>query len=217
MTEAELTIKMARHTKMVCDLVTNAMLTPAMTPDSSPANVTRMKAGDVIFVARAGSTETSRPCRVCNGDRKVTLILGTGERASLDCDYCSHGYEAPTGSETFYEFRPEPKPYVINAVEVVETSQGELVRYRVGADNAYSTFDASDCFPSAEAAAARCAELVAEAEVEQERQMRAKENGKKSYAWHVGYHLREAKRSREQAAHHERKAALMKEQVRDVR
>ena len=171
-----------------------------------------MKVGDTVYVARAGSTETSRPCRVCNGDKRVTLILGTGEHVSLDCEYCSRGYEAPTGRESFYEFRANPESYVISGIEAVSSAQGETIRYRSGSNGGYYTFDAIDCFPSAEAAAARCAELVAEAEVEQGRKMRTKEKANRSYAWNAGYHLREAKRCRDQADYHERKAVLMKEQ-----
>jgi hypothetical protein len=172
------------------------------------------KVGDTIYVARAGSTQVDRPCRICNGDRRVTLILGTGENVLLDCEYCGIGLQAPTGRESFYEFRAAPTPHTVNGIERVATEQGETVKYRSGSNGCYSTFVATDCFPSAEAAAERCAELVAENEVAQERRMHAKEKDNKSYAWHAGYHMREAKRAREQAEHHERKAVLMKEHKR---
>jgi hypothetical protein len=172
------------------------------------------KVGDTIYVARAGTTELTRPCRVCNGDRRVTLILGTGEQVSLDCEYCAKGYEAPTGRETYYEYRSTAVSYPVTGIETISTPNGETVKYRSGSDGCYYSFAATDCFPSAEAAAERGAELAAEHEVEQERKMKAKEQGNKSYAWHAGYHLREAKWARDQAAYHERKAVLMKEQAR---
>src|ERR1035437_7540886 len=172
------------------------------------------KVGDTIYVARAGSTQVDRPCRICNGDRRVTLILGSGEHVSLDCEYCGISIPAPTGRESFYEFRAAPTPLVVSGVEVVGTATGETIKYRSGSDGCYSTFAAADCFLSSEAASARCAELVASNEVEQERRMHAKEKDNKSYAWHAGYHMREAKRAREQAEHHERKAVLMKEHKR---
>jgi hypothetical protein len=179
--------------------------------------MTGIKVGDTVYVARAGTTEDSRPCRVCNGDKRVTLILGSGEHLSLDCDYCGHGYQYPTGLETFYEFRAEAKPYPVTGIETISGPNGETVKYRSGSEGAYYSFAAADCFPSAEAAAARCAELVAEHEVEQDRMMKAKEQNNKSYAWHAGYHLREAKNARKQAEYHERKAVLMKEQARDAK
>lgn len=172
------------------------------------------KVGDTIYVVRGGSTGATRPCRVCNGDRCVTLILGNGDHVALDCEYCGIGREAPTGRETFYEWHAAAVPYSVTGIETISTPSGDTIRYRSGAENCYSVFDAKDCFPSAEAAAARCAELDAENEAEQERKMRAKEKQNKTYAWHAGYHLREAERSRKQAAYHERKAVLMKEQAR---
>lgn len=169
------------------------------------------KVGDTIYVVRGGNTAVERPCRVCNGDKRVTLILGTGEHVSLDCDYCARGYEAPTGREEFYEWHASAVPYPVTGIETVSTPSGETIRYRSGAENCYSSFNVENCFASPEDAAARCAEMEIENAAEHERRMRAKENLNKSYAWHAGYHLREAKRAREQAAYHERKAALMKE------
>ena len=165
-----------------------------------------MTIGDMIYVARAGSTQVDRPCRICNGDRRVTLILGTGEQVSLDCEYCGIGLSAPTGHESFYEFRAAPTAYPVTSIEIVRSTTGDAIRYR---SECYS-FDAADCFLSAEAAAVRCAELVTEEESRQDQRMRAKEKDNKSYAWHAGYHLREAKRHRTDADYHERKVVLMK-------
>jgi hypothetical protein len=42
-----------------------------------------------------------------------------------------------------------------------------------------------------------------------------KKNMNKKYSWNAGYHLKEAKRSEEQAAYHRKKAMLCKAKAKD--
>ena len=170
----------------------------------------RFNIGDRAFVASAGSVQRDRPCRVCDGQRWVTLILGTGEQVRLDCEYCSRGFEAPTGREPYYEYAAEPRSFVVHGVSVETGLDGEEVTYRDNPGNCWHNFNAKDCWPTAEEAMARSAELVAEHEAEQEAQMVRKKNDNKSYAWHAGYHLRNAKEHERQMEYHKRKAVIMK-------
>jgi len=53
--------------------------------------------GQQMWMAIGESENVSRPCQICNGDRAVTIILGTGEEVSVICDGCGLGFEGPRG------------------------------------------------------------------------------------------------------------------------
>jgi hypothetical protein len=56
--------------------------------------------GDMIFVPYShGYSRMEQPCSICNGNRSVELILGTGEHQHVACDACVRGYGEPTGVE----------------------------------------------------------------------------------------------------------------------
>jgi hypothetical protein len=173
--------------------------------------MTRFAVGDVVWVPRAGSTELTRPCRICAGNRRVTLILGSGEHIGLDCEFCGLGFEGPRGIEKYYDYAADAEAFVVSGIEVVHDAEGEHTKYRAGSDSAYYTFESDRCYASRDEAVANAARLLADLMAEQDRQMGQKEKAHKSYAWHAGYHLREAARSRKEAERHERKATLMKE------
>ena len=173
--------------------------------------VERFKVGDTVWVPYAGPVKVTRPCRVCAGTKRVTIILGSGEQVGLDCGMCSHGYESPRGIEEDYEFGATASSYPVTGIEVVVDEDGEHVRYRSGSGGCYSILDHEKCYATRDEALANGAEQVAAAAVESEERLAYKEKDtNKSYAWNAGYHLREAKRCREQADRHEKKAVLLK-------
>ena len=169
------------------------------------------KVGDTVWIAYAGDVAKTRPCRVCNGNRRVVLLLGTGEQVELDCEMCAKGYEAPTGVEQYWEFEGKPSPFYVTGVEVVENVSGRTVRYRSGTDNGWNSIEAEKCYATFDEAMAASAAVVAEREAEQAQRMGWKEKDtNKSYAWNAGYHLRAAAKDRKSAEYHERKATLLK-------
>ena len=177
----------------------------------------RFNVGDIMWVADAGSTKRTRACRVCNGEKTVTLVLGSGEHVRLDCDFCSRGYESPSGIEQYYDYAAQPTPHRITGIEIVILNGQEIVTYREGSENAWQSFKAANCFATSDAALERCAELIVERAAEIERQFRCKTNGAKTYAWNAGYHLREAASARKQVAYHEQKAAIMRDMAKPYR
>lgn len=177
----------------------------------SDALVERFKVGDTVWIPYAGQLQTSRPCRVCAGQKVVTLILGSGEHVQLDCGMCSKGYEQPSGIEEGWEFGADARSFHITGIEVVVDEEGEHVRYRSGSNGSYSSIEHEKCHATYEEALANAGEQVAEAEREREARLAYKEKDtNKSYAWNAGYHLREAKRCRAEAERHEKKAVLLK-------
>lgn len=166
--------------------------------------------GDVVWVPVASMQKKTRPCRCCNGDRHVTLILGTGEHVRLDCGACRHGYNPPTGTEVYHEFGSSAECVPITGWDRAETSEGEKLRYRSGTDTAWTNYAAERCFATRIEAMAACEPLIAEHEAEQVRKLASKEkNARESYAWNARYHLREAKKAHAQAKYHEAKAVIL--------
>jgi hypothetical protein len=42
--------------------------------------------GQAMWMAIGDAEQVTKPCPVCNGDKAVTIILGTGEHVSVLCD-----------------------------------------------------------------------------------------------------------------------------------
>ena len=167
--------------------------------------------GSVFYVAVAQSEERWRPCPTCAGKKRVTLILGSGEHVELGCDYCGKGYEGPQGREMFYEFTPRVELRTVSGFEMVDGNLSYRAPHLLGG---HWRYDATDCYDTEEEAHETLATLIAEREIEEHARLSRKVKADKSYAWHAGYHLREAKKARESAERHEKSATLMKARAR---
>lgn len=174
------------------------------------------KVGDVVWVPRAGLSQETRPCRVCAGTKVVTLVLGTGEQVQLECGYCGHGFEAPTGIEKEYAFVGTVERYVIDRIVRAEGATDEsrhppLELHANVSECSWRPLKPEQVYRTQEAAQAATYALVAQHEAEVEERMAWKERDtKKSYAWNAGYHLRCAKDAAEKLAYHSKKAVLLK-------
>jgi hypothetical protein len=132
------------------------------------------------------------------------VILGNGQAVETPCDYCNKGYDAPRGVVEEYELSAlPPEARIVTGFEV----RADEVRIYLGCyvpkqDDCFATYD------EAVAAGAAAVEKLRAHEAEQ--MVRSKENATKSYSWHVGYHLRNAKEHRRQAEYHEARAKACK-------
>lgn len=161
--------------------------------------------GDSIWWARCETRQIKKPCPVCFGKKEATLILGNGDEVILPCEYCGYGINAPTGIITGYEYVAEPEHSVITKVKIEVTDDGEERKYYIG----HCDSDGSDIFDSEAEALAKCTEMAQKREHEQMTLAEhIKENKQKSFLWNAGYHLEAARKSREEAARHERNAVL---------
>ena len=163
--------------------------------------------GDRVWLASCGTEQVTKPCPICYGKLRVTLLLGNGDSVDIDCDTCGNGYKQSRGVVQEYEYVAEATPIVITAVVVEQTMGSEKIEYRCG----YTCPPPENLFLTESEALARCAEIVRE---EQERQATRveylKKKAQKSYSWNAGYHLREAKSLEERAKYHREKAVLCK-------
>jgi hypothetical protein len=176
--------------------------------------MTDYKVGDRPWYARFARYDNVRvPCPVCYGKREVRLILGNDDEVTLPCDYCGKGYNAPTGRVEEYQWTAEAQQVTITTVDITETPFGVDRRYH-WYDGYWA--DAEDLFDTEDEANARAQEKAEAARLEEEtRAEYIKKDVKKTFGWNAGYHLREAKKHREQIAYHERKAVLCKARAKD--
>jgi len=170
---------------------------------------TEYNVGDVVWWARYGREAIKEQCPVCFGKYKVTLINGNDDHIEISCSYCTRGFQGPFGYvEERYDWHSEVRPVTIEMKEVTEKEGTRFVEYRSGH---YILRAGDSCFSTKEEAEARTAELAAKQAIEDEERIKHhKENDHKSYAWHVGYHQRNAAKARKDAEYHEAKAIAMK-------
>lgn len=169
--------------------------------------------GSEMYVVRAESQERSRPCPVCNGDKRVTLILGTGEHVSIDCDFCKAGWLGPTGTEKYYEWSAEVVRCVVSGLEARD---GEVRYYTRASNGGQYVYPASETYDSLDDAMVACGVAIAEREREQAEQMGRKVKANKSYSWHVGYHRREATEHRRKLEYHEKAVVVVQAKSREA-
>jgi len=167
----------------------------------------RYKVGDIVWMATFDNVPVTKTCPICNGDLKVTLILGNGTHISLPCDYCGNGYESPKGYIEEYEYVAEPKRQIITTVNIAETCVGEEIEYR---SNQYCLYP-DKMFDTKEDAMQYSNELAAKYTLDRETKADyIKKNQNKSYSWNAGYHMREVTRSKKQVEYHEKMAVICK-------
>lgn len=143
----------------------------------------RFKLGDTVFYVESSTRHQKRiPCPMCFGKKYVQIILGDDSKESIECGYCAHGFERPSGTAITWE--PEA---VVYKGEISGISTRDSVRYEIG----YRTLSGSDIFETEEAA-------------NMERDRRFKEEteraalwfrdsfitAKKTQIWSAGYHRR---------------------------
>jgi len=167
--------------------------------------MSEFKVGDVVWVPIAGLRQVPVPCPVCFGKLVVRLELGNGDIVVLPCGNCSKGYEPPRGVVYEYTSDPSAEPRRISRIEREESESGVEVCYRDG------SLVFREVFATHKDALDRAVEMAEERVAEESKRAdHIKHDKNKSYAWNAGYHMREAKRAREQVAYHEKMAVLCK-------
>ena len=173
--------------------------------------------GDKIWFAHCGHREVTKTCPICFGKKEVTLILGNDDKVIIECNYCgscSHykGYDYSSGYIKEYEYVAEPEQFTITHIKSECSKEGETYTYH--SDHYY--FEQDIIFDTREEALAKCNEIVAQKEKEETTRAEYLKNDKhKNFAWNACYHLRTAKKNREEAEWHEKLAKLCKERSKE--
>lgn len=137
--------------------------------------------GDTIYwVESSCNFQKQVPCPMCFGKLFVTIILGDGSQTKIDCGFCEHGLERPSGVATTWE----PDARVQSGI-VTGISTRDGYRYEVG----HRTIDDVDAF-SSQVAAETERDLRYEIELERSKEWFKSSfiNCKKKQIWSAGYH-----------------------------
>lgn len=141
----------------------------------------KYKLGDVIYWVESGTHHGKLiPCPMCFGKFFVTLILGDGSQEKIECGFCSHGIDRPSGQAKTWEAHAEVKSGAITGF-----SSKDSIRYEVG----YKTIYAHEVIDDE-----KTAELVKEIKLEEAKEQAAKwfrdsfVQAKKKQLWSAGYH-----------------------------
>jgi len=163
--------------------------------------------GETIWIASHGRQEFHDTCPVCFGKLFVIVILGNDEEVKTPCSYCGLGFDGPRGWTTEYRIEPSVQQVTIIEREIREGKSTEVMYYGSGGH----VYRQDIAFETEAEALAESVKLCEQEIKDQETRAAYIKNDKiKSFAWNVGYHLRAAKRIREEIAYHERMAVLCK-------
>ena len=166
-----------------------------------------------LWVADIKHTTEEVACPVCNGYKVIYLENTDGVRWEFDCRYCAPGFDPPTGTvtETWY-WAANPLFLTVSGIEWNVQEREYQYTFLLHHSGHYSE---SICFEERLEAEKASEQLAMERnQYELDIRMKRKENDRKSYSYHVGYHTREAKKAREQVDYHEKKARYMQGKVR---
>ena len=152
--------------------------------------------GQQVWIATASAYARKEiKCPVCDGKCNVVLILGSGERVPVLCEFCQHGSDEPSGVACAHSPASSIRPATVTGLY----RNGDKWEVQCGSPSAEREVFATE----AEAEARRIV-LHAEAEEEAKRNFEGQfKNARGKYSWTVGYHRGCIKRLRRQLEWHE--------------
>lgn len=143
------------------------------------------------------------PCPMCFGKRFITLILGDDSQAQIECGFCSHGLERPSGFANTWEPAAIIHSGVITGVSNREGTKYEIGRCNLFAHELYSTEDE-----------AKLVQEVKLKEVTEQAERWFKESfirAKKQQIWSAGYHRNCIKSAERTISWHQLRLNMIKE------
>lgn len=176
----------------------------------------KFKIGDQVWLVRTKRVTKDKPCQVCYGNKVVHLTLGNGEVHEIPCDWCSQGFNPPTGKETDYWYEiGEYERSIVKGIRV----KTEGIRYEcsnsLDSPVGYIRHE-SEVFATIEEAHEASQRIADEAneyrKTEHLRKPKVKDH--RSYAWHVGYYQREIKSLEAQIKRAKEKLVICEEKAR---
>lgn len=125
-------------------------------------------------------------CPECCGTKVIEVVLGNGERYSLDCRCCQSGYEPPRGQIKRLIFEYRPTLFVPHRVQVY----GEDVSYSESPPDAlsYTSVRSEHLFTTQEECQAKCDAMNAEhAAHASDHLIRSRKRAREDLAWSAHY------------------------------
>lgn len=137
--------------------------------------------GDTAYWVESSTHYNKKvPCPMCFGKRFVTLILGDESQTQIECGFCSHGIDRPSGLANSWE-----PSAIIHAGTITGISTRDGTRYEIGGRNLF----AHELYTNE--ADAKLVQEVKLKEVQEQAEHCFREsfvNAKKKQIWSAGYH-----------------------------
>jgi hypothetical protein len=167
---------------------------------------TQFNIGDMVWFVRAGHTPRYMICPDCCGTKVLTVIMGDGTQASIDCNCCREGLHI-RGKVKVYDWHCEVDSRVVTRIKI----DGDSVSYSVS----YTVFEAwpDAVFATKEEAEAEAVKVLAQYKADEDKRINQLKDPKgrmKTWAWNVSYHQGCIKRAEKDLAYHQAKLAVAK-------
>lgn len=158
--------------------------------------------GDNVFRANyAPMTEVWIECPECAGTLAHEIILGCGDRVSIDCAECGPGYNPPTGKIRTYEPVASVNQFTVTGMEIREGK----TRYYSATSHVHDDYNT---FATHDEAMERAEVLVQEHREREAEKVTRKEKSHKSWAFNASYHRENIKRCERDIEYHKAKLAV---------
>lgn len=165
----------------------------------------RFNLGDTVFYVEANShSGFYRPCEMCFGKKKVTIIIGNGEQIDSECGFCKRGVDPPSGQCHDWDARSEICEGTITGIELEYSTPTYRVHGRSLRN--YALFSSRE-----EAEPLMQARLK---EVQEQRRDWFKSsfvNAKSSQIWSTGYHRNQIKSHERNIEWHRMRLCMIKD------
>lgn len=166
----------------------------------------KYKIGDTIYWVEANTHYGKQiPCPMCFGKMFVTIILGDDSQTKIECGFCQHGMDRPSGIAKTWE------PIAITYSGVITgVSSRDGIKYEVG----YRSISERDIFESAQEAEVE--RLIRFEEVKTQAENWFKDNfvqAKKKQIWSAGYHRECIKREERTIEWHKFRLQMIKDKA----
>lgn len=145
------------------------------------------------------------PCPVCNGNKCVTIILGTGEHLEVPCESCGLGFHISRGFIEVYQYTPRTIAFTLASIEGyayeewdLKSDKGEMTR-------------GSALFEHEADALAASQKQAAEHQERNARTYSQTKASAKKMTWSIRYHRECIKDLEQKIAYHAGKIAAQKE------
>lgn len=164
--------------------------------------VPKFNIGDKVWLANCDRKAQKIICEDCFGSKYLTVIMGNGEKVTIECRGCwPGGFESATGYNTVYNYEANSEQAFVNRIEISKDSNGEkYIEYYTdkgcGRDRVFATKEEAD---------EKAKEIWRDYRAEEIQRLKHKYKDHKTWSWNACYHRREIKRAKEQIEYHSNK------------
>lgn len=141
--------------------------------------------GDKVFAASFERVDNWEICPDCCGSRYLTVIMGDGSQATIQCAECAAGYDPPRGKVSRPKFSTQPKRATITGMEV----KPDEIRYY---SDSY-IWNEQDLYLTEDEAKEAGEILAAKYWEEENKRYTRKNKHDRTWAWNVSYYRKSLK------------------------